>query len=197
MDRYEFIRLKLEEAHERFFGVTSFFAKKMRLPPGAERHGFRRRDAIGTEEVAVFEHRHGIRVPTEYREFLVRVSNGGAGPFDGLLALNQWDAHAPGADERYLRAPCKLIPELSQNDWDTLDVEDELLFAGSMALSFQGGTYYSTLILNGTHAGRICNIDIKSEPPIFSPFDGFLDWYESWLDACLRGDGFAWTGYPE
>ncbi len=38
-------------------------------------------------EVQAFEDQHQIRLPAEYRHFLLEVGNGGAGPLEGLLPL--------------------------------------------------------------------------------------------------------------
>ena len=42
---------------------------------------------VSEPDVASFEQKHGISLPPDYREFITRVGNGGAGPFYGVFAL--------------------------------------------------------------------------------------------------------------
>lgn len=60
------------------------------MPPklhGSDAHRFRINPPIPVDEVRDFEARHRIRLPEEYRDFIVHVGNGGAGPGYGLFPL--------------------------------------------------------------------------------------------------------------
>jgi len=48
-------------------------------------------DPISESEVATFEQKHGILLPSDYREFLTRIGNGGEGPFYGVFPLGAMD----------------------------------------------------------------------------------------------------------
>jgi hypothetical protein len=50
-------------------------------------HRFRINPPLTEQEVAVFEARHRITFPADYRGFLIHVGNGGAGPAYGLFPL--------------------------------------------------------------------------------------------------------------
>jgi hypothetical protein len=68
---------------------------------GAQSHGFRVHAPLSEETVREFETRHRIALPADYREFLLRVGNGGAGPFYGLFKLGEMDdgfEYAPWAE---------------------------------------------------------------------------------------------------
>ena len=65
---------------------------------GADAHLFRVHRALSEQEVSDFESRYRIQLPAEYRDFLIRVGNGGAGPAYGLFKLGEVDdafSHKP------------------------------------------------------------------------------------------------------
>jgi hypothetical protein len=95
--------------------------------------------------------------------------------------------------------PCCLRPEYSGNsDWlrsaggenweERFDRNDWYPYQGTITIVDQGCTFYGVLILNGEFTGRICNIDLDLEPPVFAPHGNFLEWYEGWLNEVLCGN---------
>ena len=56
---------------------------------GASRHAFWPAPALPEDEVAAAEAAHGISLPPDYRAWLCQVGNGGAGPWQGLLPLDE------------------------------------------------------------------------------------------------------------
>ena len=58
---------------------------------GAKVHGFLVNPALPAADVAAFEDQHRVKLPDDYREFLIRVGNGGAGPDYGLFKLGEMD----------------------------------------------------------------------------------------------------------
>lgn len=46
---------------------------------------------IAEDRVELFEHAYLIRLPSEYRDFLVQIGNGGAGPYYGIFPLGTVD----------------------------------------------------------------------------------------------------------
>jgi hypothetical protein len=59
---------------------------------GAEAHGFRCHPPLSEAAVREFEDRHRIRLPPDYRGFLVHVGDGGTGPAWGLFKLGEMDS---------------------------------------------------------------------------------------------------------
>ena len=56
---------------------------------GAEHHQYEFNPVIPLSQVSDFEHRHHIRLPQGYVDFLTQVGNGGAGPGYGIYSLEQ------------------------------------------------------------------------------------------------------------
>jgi hypothetical protein len=58
---------------------------------GSDTHDFKMHPPLGEAAIREFETMHRVVLPTEYREFLKYVGNGGAGPAYGLFRLGQVD----------------------------------------------------------------------------------------------------------
>lgn len=58
---------------------------------GAGGHGYLLHPPVTEERVAKFESIHQIRLPDDYRNFLIHVGNGGTGPFYGFFKLQEMD----------------------------------------------------------------------------------------------------------
>lgn len=56
---------------------------------GASTHRFLPNPPIPEDEIQEHELRYGIRLPSDYRTYLLEVGNGGAGPGQGLLPLGE------------------------------------------------------------------------------------------------------------
>ncbi len=52
---------------------------------GADSHQYQLAAPASEEQILKFEEQQGIRLPEEYRDFLLFVGNGGAGPITGLM----------------------------------------------------------------------------------------------------------------
>jgi hypothetical protein len=59
---------------------------------GSQSHSFRLHPTLSLDEVRAFETKHRIVLPSDYREFLMYVGNGGAGPYYGLFKLGEMDS---------------------------------------------------------------------------------------------------------
>jgi hypothetical protein len=58
---------------------------------GANAHEFRLLPVLTEGELVLFETKHEIRLPHDYRDFLLQVGRGGAGPCYGLFELGHLD----------------------------------------------------------------------------------------------------------
>lgn len=154
---------------------------------GAVHHRYRLEPPLPEEQVEAFERRNQIRLPEDYRAFITRIANGGAGPSHyRLLPLNP-EYTGPG-----LLVPFPFRPDtLPLSDWAdemALDEDDGIPFypgyfwCGAIPLTEEGCTFYQVLVVTGPHRGRIVHLDVDGNDwPTFDPAPDFLTWYENWL----------------
>ena len=192
---------------------------------GADTHQYHLNPPVSEAEVLAFEKKYGVQLPECYRAFMLTVGDAKAkksdfiaGPYYGLYAFGtSLDSLLYEKIETYLKAPCNLSPDMTQEEWDALtdpllpseeeDEEDDdkyfaeraKVFGGLLPLGSQGCTYEHALVLNGKYAGRVVNVDLDLAQPKFAFETNFLDWYERYLDEVISGqlldDRPTWFGY--
>ena len=192
---------------------------------GADAHQYHLNPLVSEAEVLAFEKKYGVQLPECYRAFILTIGDAKAkkldfiaGPYFGLYAFGtSVDSLLYEKIETYLKAPCNLSPDMTQEEWETLsdpllfseeDEEDDddkyfaeraKVFGGLLPLGSQGCTYEHALVLNGKYAGRVVNVDLDLAQPKFAFETNFLDWYERYLDEVISGqlldDRPTWFGY--
>ena len=192
---------------------------------GADAHQYHLNPPVSEAEVLAFEKKYGVQLPECYRAFMLTIGDAKAkksdfiaGPYFGLYAFGtSVDSLLYEKIETYLKAPCNLSPDMTQEEWETLsdpllsseeeEEEDDdkyfaeraKVFGGLLPLGSQGCTYEHALVLNGKYAGRVVNIDLELAQPKFAFEANFLDWYERYLDEVISGqliyDRPTWFGY--
>ena len=192
---------------------------------GADAHKYHLNPPVSEAEVLAFEKKYGVQLPECYRAFMLTVGDAKAkksdfiaGPYYGLYAFGtSVDSLLYEKIETYLKAPCNLSPDMTQEEWEALsdpllfseeDEEDNddkyfaeraKVFGGLLPLGSQGCTYEHALVLNGKYAGRVVNVDLDLAQPKFTFEANFLDWYERYLDEVISGqlvdDRPTWFGY--
>ena len=196
---------------------------------GASSHKYHLNPPVSEAEVLAFEKKYGVSLPKDYRAFVQTIGDANAqkldimaGPYYGLSAFGtQVDDLLYEGSEIYLKAPCALSPDMTQEEWEALsdpllmsEEDDEVetteteeeytrqcgkVFGGLLPLGSQGCTYYHALVLNGKYAGRIVNVDLDLAQPKFAFETNFLDWYERYLDEVISGQLMdkrpTWFGY--
>src|SRR5215218_4625213 len=84
---------------------------------GADYHQYELAPPTSEQQIRLFESTHGIELPEDYRAFLTEIGNGGAGPYYGLLPLDntisEWSLRE---DAQYLSKPFPL-PVGTDNLW--------------------------------------------------------------------------------
>ena len=192
---------------------------------GASSHKYHLNPPVSEAEVLAFEEKYGVQLPECYRAFVQTIGDVNAqkldfiaGPYYGLYAFGtSLDSLLYEKIETYLKAPCNLSPDMTQEEWETLsdpllpseeeEEEDDdkyfaeraKVFGGLLPLGSQGCTYEHALVLNGKYAGRVVNVDLDLLQPKFAFEANFLDWYERYLDEVISGqlmdDRPTWFGY--
>ena len=192
---------------------------------GADAHQYHLNPPVSEAEVLAFEKKYGVQLPECYRAFMLTIGDAKAkksdfiaGPYFGLYAFGtSVDSLLYEKIETYLKAPCNLSPDMTQEEWDALtdpllpseeeEEEDDdkyfaeraKVFGGLLPLGSQGCTYEHALVLNGKYAGRVVNVDLDLAQPKFAFEANFLDWYERYLDEVISGqlldDRPTWFGY--
>lgn len=181
---------------------------------GEGSHGYSLNPALSGDEVAAFEAENGVRFPGNYRQFLIRVGNGGAGPYYGLFKLGQMDDgfdYGPWTD--YVGALSSPFPH--QGPWNDLTGKpdnrmpvdsdeydlgvaafEKHYFAphqinGAIPICHLGCARRHLLVVAGPEAGYIWSDDraeYKGLSPLSSPSHPrttFYQWYRNWLDEAL------------
>ena len=196
---------------------------------GASSHKYHLNPPVSEAEVLAFEEKYGVSLPEDYRAFVQTIGDANAqkldtiaGPYYGLYAFGtQVNDLVYDQAETYLKAPCALSPEMTEEEWETLSSplltkeEEETegegvtkedytqqcgkVFGGLLPLGSQGCAYYHALVLTGPYAGRVVNVNWDLLKPVFAFETNFLDWYERYLDEVISGqlldDRPTWFGY--
>lgn len=167
---------------------------------GSDSHDFRLNPPLSESDLQAFEIKHQIRLPEDYRAFLLHAGNGGAGPYNGLFPLDEWNDFADWVEDdrpdNFLALPCPLYIGMPQTpDWEE-HFSNVSPYQGTLSLNSRGCAYATQLIVSGPCAGRVVYVDADgNEPPYIVHEPDFLSWYERWLDELLQGYEGAWFGY--
>ena len=192
---------------------------------GASSHKYHLNPPVSEAELLAFEEKYGVSLPEDYRAFVQTIGDANAqkldtmaGPYYGLYAFGtQVNDLVYAQTETYLKAPCALSPDMTQEEWEALsdpllmsEEEDEgfenyeqeedktqteedytqqcgKVFGGLLPLGSQGCAYYHALVLTGPYAGRVVNVNWDLLQPTFAFETNFLDWYERYLDEVISG----------
>lgn len=171
---------------------------------GSSTHRYRLNPCLSEHQVREAETRYGISLPEDYRLFLLRVGNGGAGPYYGMFRLEDSLEHSLD-DVRFLQAPFPHVQawnmspeELGLDPGRDYAAFDEAYFTdthaqGALRICHEGCAYYYLLVIAGRERGHMWWDARASDGgihPVMAPQQphgrlSFLAWYERWLDQSL------------
>jgi len=150
-------------------------------------------------EIAAFEAKHSIRLPEDYREFLLSVGGHGNGPPEyGLLALGEVKGgHVPDyLKDGYGDLLARPFPLSEAWVWEVEQDSPELAtrlestHQGCLALGHDGCGMYWLLVVSGTCRGEIWQASGEGICPC-DPRLTFAQWYLKWL----KGDTDWWQDH--
>lgn len=146
------------------------------------------------QRVSGFEDSHSIRLPEEFRQFILHVGHAGYGPTYGLLPIDKW-LGMPAGGSKGLASPFPFVPdvEVSVPSGNGIDAAAGV-FAGAITIVHRGCSDFTLLVVTGPGRGRLVEINAEGlfAPRFYSDSD-FLAWYERWLDFVLAGHrGLTW-----
>lgn len=175
---------------------------------GATSHMYSINGAKTEAELQAFEQRNGIKLPEDYRMFLLKIGDGGAGPYYGLETLE----NSLYVDLDYKREDDQLDPSkpfmLSEpwnmtfeGDLSSEQKRNEFQEAyshnrwvnGLLRICNYGCGVSLNLVVNGAEYGNIWVDDRGNDGGIYpDAYFGqkdrtqFLNWYELWLDISIK-----------
>jgi hypothetical protein len=175
---------------------------------GAPWHRYQLNPRLSELEVMKFENRHGIRLPEAYRDFVLNVGDGGAGPYYGVFRLGKMDDLGGEESEwkegefvGYLRdcwphrqawnlpKEALTVPDgLSDDAIDSAIGEidkrywDAALVAGAFPICHHGCALRDWLVITGPEAGQVwhdARVDQKGLRP-YESADGKRLTFTQW-----------------
>ncbi|HEY2701315.1 MAG TPA: SMI1/KNR4 family protein [Pseudonocardiaceae bacterium] len=156
---------------------------------GVSRHRYQLGPALSESEVAAFEQSYGITLPAEYREFVRRVGNGGAGPCYGLYQLDGAELVEQNRED-WLRPEHFATPFPHTEFWNPnspeLTMTDDEYFdpkwdTGSIIIDHYGCGHFYRLIVTGPARGQVW-FDGRASDEGLTPGPDFTTWYLDWLN---------------
>lgn len=180
---------------------------------GARKHKYQLNAPLEEAVISTFEERFRIRLPEDYKSFLMLVGNGGAGPFNGMEKLEDsiyadldfkrdndlinpaipfpiaepWNVTFPGDDEDSEEYK-SFLREYSDPKWE----------AGLLRICNFGCGIFINLVVNGKEYGHIWTDHRANDEGIYpAPYVNqteasqtnrlsFLEWYSLWLNRSLN-----------
>lgn len=174
----EELRLLLEKARTADADLKQF---------GAKNHKYQWNPPVALADVEAFEREIGVTLPEGYRDFLLQVGDGGAGPFYGLFSLKQ--VHGRLGWPLEPEKPPILRPGMSEVETH----EGENWKRGCIPIESEGDTYFTCLMVSGPDQGRVVYIEYEGYWVFFPREPDFLSWYTRWLRDTANGyRRFGW-----
>ena len=173
---------------------------------GAQKHKYKLYTPKKEIEIKNFEENYNLKLPPGYRDFLLQIGNGGAGPYFGLEPLeSSLFVDLDYGEESGLIDPTKAFPLNEKWNLNFENLEDEKYFEikdeeyfdnkwvnGLLRVSNFGCGVSINLVVNGVEYGNIWIDDRCNDGGIYPDKSinsenrlNFLNWYEQWLDKSL------------
>ena len=149
---------------------------------GSSKHDYSFAKPLSEETVAAYELRHSLALPLEYRTFITRIGNGGAGPDYGVLPL---PLQPPNLTLDWPYDECHEVEE------DDAANDEYFEPPGAFQLADCGCATYQLLVVRGVHAGEVWLDSRNQYPGGFKPLlarDGVRLRFGSWWSLYMNRD---------
>ena len=174
---------------------------------GSGQHRYKFNPRLTFNEIEKFEKTNEIKLPSEYKEFITQIGNGGCGPIYGLFPISMWNFELDICESDFLHKEFPYTKSwkatknfIEQGDYfDTPEFQEweEENFSnkhitGSMRICHYGCAIYYLLIVSGKEAGNIWVDDRANDGGIYpalsrrtSERQTFFQWYDEWLTESI------------
>lgn len=151
---------------------------------GSQSHQYQFKPRLNNKDIQVFESRYNITLPSEYRNFLLEVGNGGAGPGYGLSGLSgiEYEDVMP---EKLYHENYEILskPFPFTEAWNDLDMIvknntgfitnndayfDDKFIQGTLPITNYGCGIYGMLVITGEQSGKIWIDDRTNDNGIYA-----------------------------
>ena len=184
-DRIESLAAKIAELSSRDAEMTTFGSSNY-----GSGHHYRMREVLSIKELVAFESAFDVQLPRDYAAFLLKIGNGGIGPYYGLYSLSQSLSEDDGDWIReFLTSPFPLTALFNPCEVDDPATQDDPYdrnLCGSIVLSHHGCGYYDRLVITGPQAGQVWSDFQAADQGIVPLHCDFYEWYDEWLNDSLR-----------
>ena len=171
---------------------------------GAEAHQYIFNPKLEEETITLFEEKHKIKLPENYRYFLLNIGNGGCGPGSGLLKLetgvydipfNKQNSEIITLKNEFRFTNFWNLEEFPKEDYDLWENEyDKIKWTdGMLRINHLGCGIYSNLIITGKERENIWIDSRSNEIGVYPAYDSnnnlkndFLSWYLNWINYSIN-----------
>ena len=157
---------------------------------GSATHRYELKPVATEKDVAAFEARFAVKLPPAYRDFILTVGNGGAGPGNGVLGLSQCLPHSFAT----MGEGCLSAPFLHKRQVASAALDPAIYDAGAIRVADQGQGSFDLLLVTGEHRGLLWYDGLASADALIPCHYDFAEWYATWLDNALQRFPMA-TGF--
>lgn len=160
---------------------------------GSESHQYHLNPCSQDADIQIFEAKHNITLPSEYRQFLLEVGNGGAGPGYGLYSIpGLSSASAIAATPYQVNYEILSQPFMLTEAWNDLDLIikntagmvinndaylDNKFIQGTLTMANYGCGMYALLVITGEQQGKIWIDDRTNDSGIYPASGNFCHYF--------------------
>lgn len=149
--------------------------RRFELVFGSKGHEYEIFDTVSEKEIESFENKYDVRLPEEYRIFLMHFGAGGPGPDYGIYDFRKINPH--NVSERFTLT--------ESTEWPEDDDNAIYKLPGLLNISTSGCAIDWYLEVNGPQLGTMW---VDSGPGLeLTKTESFSAWYTTWLDRIEVG----------